>query len=106
MRVARHEIAAASFSADLISRFAKHRGRSLGESTVTWGTGAAEKRAIKTMRAEETAASVRLRVVRAAGLVAADSNGASDPYCEAYVFCPESSACSHMWRTQISKNLG
>jgi hypothetical protein len=44
-------------------------------------------------------ARLRLRLLRADGLEAGDASGTSDPYCEVRVWCRESPACEHMWRS-------
>ena len=39
-------------------------------------------------------------LVSAAGLMSADDNGLSDPYCEIWVWCPGDASCDHMWRSK------
>jgi hypothetical protein len=84
----------------LMKRLDKHRSRPIGENLVQFmGDGAATKKEIKHVRREDTQSVLTLRLLGASKLRSADSNGMSDPYCEAWVFSMKDQAPEHMWRT-------
>ena len=74
-----------------------HRARPAGCSLAD---GAAPKEDFKSVPEGKAVATLDLRIVNAEGLQIADSNGSSDAYCEAFVWCPDDPSCAHMWRTR------
>lgn len=87
-------------SREMDRRMAANRERPLSERTVrVFGEGAPTRRDIKSVRPQDQAATLELRILSGVGLASRDSNGVSDPYCEAFVWCPDDPACSHVWRT-------
>ena len=78
---------------------ASHRGDREAALAVRRAAGAATKKGIKHVRREDTQSVLTLRLLGASKLRSADSNGLSDPYCEAWVFSMKDQAPEHMWRT-------
>eukprot|EP00327_Prymnesium_parvum_P045867 CAMPEP_0205866586 /NCGR_PEP_ID=MMETSP1083-20121108/8494_1 /ASSEMBLY_ACC=CAM_ASM_000430 /TAXON_ID=97485 /ORGANISM="Prymnesium parvum, Strain Texoma1" /LENGTH=462 /DNA_ID=CAMNT_0053228591 /DNA_START=161 /DNA_END=1549 /DNA_ORIENTATION=+ len=84
---------------DFEKRMAANRERPFSESVRMFGDGAPARKEIASIPTSNRVASLELRIIGGVGLASRDSNGQSDPYCEAYVWCPGDQSCSHVWRT-------
>ena len=84
-------------SASIDRRMAEHRQRHVKAQAFGFGAGEFEKLAPLPEGQRRWACTVKL--LRGAGLLAADDTGFSDPYCDVHVWCPADSACRHAWRS-------
>lgn len=82
-----------------MSSLQANRERPLSEAVRMFGEGAPIRREIMALPAQQRVATLELRIVGASNLSSRDTNGQSDPYCEAHAWCTDDPSCSHVWRT-------
>ena len=96
-----YDLSAARYAEDVRERMGSHRVRE-GKIFQFFGRGAqGVGESIGSVPREHTSHSLTLKLLHGADLLAADDNGASDPYCDIHVWCPEAQlTCEHMWRSE------
>ena len=94
----RHSLSTSSDRPSIESWMRENRDR--GIQVFDFQTGARVIENIAELRESEVEAHLRVRLVSGTNLMVADDTGFSDPYVDAFVWCPSKPKCKHMWRSQ------
>ncbi|KOO33298.1 hypothetical protein Ctob_007767 [Chrysochromulina tobinii] len=93
-------LSVAGYADGVRKRMSGHRERH-SKIFQVFGRGAQVIESIGAVPREHTSHYLTLKLFHGADLLAADDTGASDPYCDINVWCPEAQlTCEHMWRSE------
>ena len=74
--------------------------RDRGIQVFDFSTGARVIETLAELPESQVEAHVRVKLVSGTNLMVADDSGFSDPYVDAFVWCPSKPSCKHMWRSE------
>jgi len=94
----RTDLSNGSGAADVRAHMDAHRKRD-SKLFQVFGRGAGTSEKIGTVAPDAVRYNFSVKLLEGAGLMSADDNGMSDPYCDLHVWCPDHSSCEHMWRS-------